>query len=445
VVKYDINGDGIVSGSDKVLLFFGTGRGGSRYYAIDVTSKTRPLYMWSIGPTELPSVGQTWSPPTVARVNVSGETQNSQKLVLIVGGGYDTAQDGAIYTTSDSVGNRLYMIDAMRGTLLWSAGPSGSNLVLPAMTHSIPSAVSVLDTNTDGYADRMYVGDMAGQLWRFDITNGNTANSLVAGGVIASLGHKESATAADARRFYSPPDVAALQRPGQPPIFGISIGSGYRGHPLNTATQDRFYSVRDFHPFTPKSQTDYDSFTVTEIVKDADLVDVTSDLTVVVPAGAAGWQLKLNRPDWQGEKSLTPSNTFGNKVFFTTYTPPTSSNADTNTCTASSTGTNRAYIVNAFNGAPIPVIDGVIDPDASTTDPSDPELNLTPDDRFDELAQGGIAPEISFLFPGPDEVADPDDVPGKDKIVCLSGVEVLSVCKNFKSRIKTYWSDSNAF
>ncbi len=66
------------------------GRGGNGYYALDVTDKAAPAFMWRIGAAELSGVGQTWSTPTIGRVNVSGATQNSQKLVLIIGGGYDT-------------------------------------------------------------------------------------------------------------------------------------------------------------------------------------------------------------------------------------------------------------------------------------------------------------------------------------------------------------------
>ena len=40
--KLDINNDGIVNGSDKVYLFFGMGRGGESYYALDVTDRTDP-------------------------------------------------------------------------------------------------------------------------------------------------------------------------------------------------------------------------------------------------------------------------------------------------------------------------------------------------------------------------------------------------------------------
>lgn len=428
VLKYDVNGDGIVNGDDRVILYFGMGRGGSRYYAIDVTDKTRPRYLWSIGPEVLPGVGQTWSQPTIARVNIEGATQNSQKFVLIVGGGYDPVQDTVVYS-EDNVGNRLYMIDAVLGTLLWSAGPSGANLNLARMTHSIPSAVAVLDTNSDGFADRMYVGDMAAQLWRFDITNGNPANTLVAGGVIASLGTKDDASpqAANARRFYSKPDVAALRRVDNPPILNIAIGSGYRGHPLNTATQDRFYAIRDLQPFRRMTQAEYDSLT---ILRDSDLQDITDDVNAVVPPNSPGWKLLLNYPTWQGEKSLNPSSTFDNKIFFTTYLPPTDSEANPETCSITSSGRNRVYVINAFNGAPIPRRDGETDPDGGGT--GDGSGGMKKEDRFEELAQGGIAPEVSFLFPEPNQV------------MCLSGVEILNACKNFNSRIKTYWRESTA-
>ena len=171
------------------------GRGGSGYYALDVTNKAAPRFMWRIGPTELPGVGQTWSTPAIGRVNVQGATQNSQNLVLIMGGGYDPVQDGTGYTV-DASGNRILMVDALSGALLWSAGVDAARISnRTRMTHGIPAPSRVLDLNSDGFSDRMYAGDMSAQLWRFDITNGNARGSLVAGGVIASLGsHDEART-----------------------------------------------------------------------------------------------------------------------------------------------------------------------------------------------------------------------------------------------------------
>ncbi len=432
VLKYDINGDGIVdSGAgDKVILYFGQGRGGSRYYAIDVTSKTAPKFMWSIGPTELPGLGLAWAPPVITRVNIGGATQNSQKLVLVIGGGYDPAEDGTAYLPTASVGNRIFMIDALRGTRLWSAGPtsSGASFERGRMTNSIPSAVTVLDTNSDSFADRMYVGDMGGQVWRFDITNGNNAGSLVTGGAIATLGTHDDATPvpANARRFYSAPDVTAVQSRGMTPFFNIALGSGYRGHPLNTAVQDRFYSIRDRKPFTRLTQADYDDMeSNSKILKDSSLQDITTDVTAVIPADSPGWKLQLTQ---NGEKSLSSANTFDNKLFFTTYSPP--SGTSSASCGASSTGSNRAYVISVFNGAPIPRRDSGTDTGGTTGGGT--TTPLTAADRYTNLAQGGIAPEVAFLFPQ------------ADAIMCLSGVEVLSACTNFNSRVKTYWRESDA-
>mgnify|MGYP003694156597 CR=1 FL=1 len=83
-----------------------------------------------------------------------------------------------------------------------------------------PGDIRVFDITGDGYADRMYAGDMGGRVWRFDISNGQTATTLVTGGVFASLGNAHLTThpVATSQRFYSAPDVAFLSlraaRPG---------------------------------------------------------------------------------------------------------------------------------------------------------------------------------------------------------------------------------------
>ncbi|MGC4084826.1 MAG: hypothetical protein QM736_22610 [Vicinamibacterales bacterium] len=55
--------------------------------------------------------------------------------------------------------------------MLWSAGgkTSSSNLKSNQMDHSIVSPITSLDIDGDGYTDRLYFGDMAGQLWRIDL------------------------------------------------------------------------------------------------------------------------------------------------------------------------------------------------------------------------------------------------------------------------------------
>jgi type IV pilus assembly protein PilY1 len=446
VLKYDVNGDGTINGNDKVILIFGTGRNAdtSDYYALDVTDPLNPKFMWKLDAGALPGLGQAWSQPTITRVNISGAAQNSQKLVAVMGGGYDASEDNKVYNAADAVGNHVYMVDVISGALLWSAGSSGSTLNLAtagrAMDHAIPGKVSVLDIDGDGYADRMYAGDMAGQLFRFDVSNGQPAATLVTGGAIASLGTTLDSPhiVIDTRRFYNAPDVSAEQKAGNPPFLNIALGSGYRGHPLDNAVHDRFYSIRDYDTFSVRPQSYFDGLT---LVRDAlssgaatsKLIDITASAQPTIPAGAPGWQLDLNtHPDWTaGEKVLVPSRTFNDQVIFTTYTPNGTPPVDP--CSGIGTGTNRVYVVSVFTGAP------TIDRNKDGT--------MTTDERSQDLRQGGIAPDTAFLFPGSSSGSGSGNGgPGNagGSVTCLSGVEVLSVCTNFNQRRKTYWREGMA-
>jgi type IV pilus assembly protein PilY1 len=429
VLKFDVNNDGVIdmNAGDRVIIYFGQGRGGSNYYAMDVTDRTRPKLMWSVGPG-LPNHGQAWSTPTIANIKIAGANQNSQKLVLVITGGYDPLEDAtSSYRSSDSVGNAIYFVDALYGTLLWSASNTGADLNLAKMHHAIPSDILTIDTNTDGFVDRMYVGDMAGQVWRFDITNGNPRSSLVAGGVIASLGGAVGGNASNNRRFYNAPDAAFFGTLGHAPYLNISIGSGYRGHPLNTDTTEYFYAVRDYKPFTMRTQADFDAGTV---YTDSNMVDITSTpVNPTIPEGSPGWKLGFSG---YGEKVLSSSVTFNNVVLFTTYTP----GGAVTTCSPS-IGVNRYYAVNVWDGSPALAAD-----------------------RFQTLTQAGIAPNVTLVISNitdaaanrnnqstyvpPSACSGDPTCTNTGTVVGFSGSERLKNVPQFGSRTRTYWNANDA-
>ncbi|TRO15432.1 pilus assembly protein PilY [Ectopseudomonas mendocina] len=259
----------------KSILYAGMRRGGRNYYALDVGTITAPALKWVIKGGTTPGfekLGQTWSTPKLADINVNG----TKTKVLIFSGGYDPLQDNDSPNTplaNDSYGNSLYIVNAETGQLIWRAGhttETGANLQLASMTHSMPADPVIIDINGDGLADILYAADSRAQVFRFDINNANTgAATLATGGRIARLGGDN---ALNNRRFFSTPDVALIRERGGKTYFTISVGSGYRAHPLNEDTIDRFYVLRDANVFTkPSTYT-----TMTE----SDLVDVSSvDLT----------------------------------------------------------------------------------------------------------------------------------------------------------------------
>ncbi len=387
-IVLDRNHDGNIDpGTDKVYLIFGMRRGGDNYYALDVTTKSAPELKWI---KSYPEMGQTWSTPVPTRVKTSGAgATGSDDAVLILGGGYDTTHDQAAHPNNpDAEGAGIFMLDLESGAELWRAGADGNaDLPLDDMTRSIPTAVRVLDMTGDGYADRMYAADLGGQLWRFDIMNGNIPSMLVNGGVIAQFGAEGMAAAgpADTRRFFATPDVAMFtDEEHDRRYLALSIGSGYRAHPLDKSAADRFYSLRDPDVFTKLSQPQYNGY---DIAHDADLIDVSGKIGVKLNPSDRGWKFTLP----PGEKILAESRTFDDTIYFVSFEPEVTS---TDPCQAG-LSVNRLYRVKVANGDPVVDLD--------TLDPNDDDA--ADDARVTRLEQGGIAVRPIFLFPSP---LDPD-------------------------------------
>jgi type IV pilus assembly protein PilY1 len=380
----DRNQDGEIDvGTDFVYLIFGMRRGGDNYYALDVTDRNTPKLKWI---KTFPQLGQTWSAPVAAKVNVNSANATSpDKAVVIMGGGYDTVHDQSIHPANpDGEGAGIFMLDLETGAQIWRAGADGvADLIVSKMTRAIPSRIRVLDLNGDGFADRMYAADLGGQIWRFDINNGNTPAALVAGGVIAQFGAEGIASpiAAETRRFYTSPDVSLFHDYKQDRRFlAISLGSGYRAHPLDGSAEDRFYSLRDPDVFTGLTQAKYNAY---DIATDADMVEVSGMFDTNISSADRGWKFTLP----PGQKILSDSQTFADSIFFVSFEPSVASD---DPCQAG-LSVNRLYRVDVSNGDPVVPFD--------TLDPNDPEsVNAS---RVTELEQGGIAPKPSFLFPSP--------------------------------------------
>ncbi|GAC1032160.1 hypothetical protein thsps21_29880 [Pseudomonas sp. No.21] len=272
-----------------VTLYAGMGRGGRNYYSLDMTPTTagdpatiQPKLNWVIrggsgGSTGFSRLGQTWSTPKVAKVKWNGTVTD----VLIFTGGYDTNQDNDATPDNpktDSYGNALYVVNANTGQKLWMAGPSGdtdANLTLSSMTNSMPADPALVDLGGDGLIDTIFTSDTRGQIFRFDINQSNTsASNFATGNRIANIGGTD---ATNNRRFYNQPDVALIKERGGQSYYTISIGSGYRGHPLSEAALDRFYVIRDKNVYSAPT---YCSATVTTnctaSITESNLVDVSS-------------------------------------------------------------------------------------------------------------------------------------------------------------------------
>jgi type IV pilus assembly protein PilY1 len=401
----DVDGDHIIEADDgdHVYLYVGMRRGGQNYYALDVTDVDSPSLKWVIhgGAGDFAELGQSWSSAVHTRVNINGTV----KEVLIFAGGYDPEQDTKTTRSADAQGRAVFIVDADTGALLWSGGPTtnpnGEYIQTFAdMNYSIPADLRILDINNDGLADQMYAGDMGGQLWRFDINNGNAASSLVSGGVIADLALNASGEndAANNRRFYYAPDVSIMRKDTQK-FLSVAVGSGWRSNPLNTSVQDRFYMIRLTDIYSaPASYTKINETNLYDATDNTIGEGSTADQAIALTSlwdTYKGWYMDLEN---SGEKVLAESLTVNNQILFTTFEPVSGGSA----CSAG-TGKGRLYIVSSYDATPVMNRDQVGADDA-----------LTKSDRSGDLARVGIPPKPTVLFPD-----DPTGTVVPDPVLCV--------------------------
>lgn len=441
----DKNYNGSIDAEDHVYLYAGMRRGGRTYYALDVTDKDSPTFKWQIsnitdGFSEL---GQTWSQAMPTTINYLG----TKTKVIVFGGGYDTDQDDHVTRTVDDIGRAIYIVDADDGELLWSGGPaSGSETKsFDDMTYSFPATPIAVDANGDGTTEQIYIGDMGGRIWRFDINEDTTEKTeLVDGGIIADMG--SDGVIADNRRFYHTPDISVSNIDGKK-VINIAVGSGYQAHPLDTAIEDRFYLIR--YPFDSPVDADGNpqygirETTVTgnengnsasnnySPISESHLFDATSNVIgegtdeQIAAAELAlsisnGWYIKMEQ---SGEKVLGSSVTFDNKVLFASYVP-----GGTPTGCAPEIGHGIFWAVNLWDATPVAPLDG-----------SD-ENNLVKADRNKPIPGGGIPAPVQTLFI--ESGSNDSDIDDKElQILAISGANSLMTLDSRDLVQRVYWSE----
>ncbi|TWC40073.1 type IV pilus assembly protein PilY1 [Pseudomonas sp. SJZ079] len=371
-----LNGGGLNIG-EFVYAYTTMGRGGRNLYSLDVTDVDNPKLRWFITPSTpgFAKLGQTWSTPVVTKIKLGGTVTQ----VLIFAGGYDESQDDVSILgqnkdgsarSQDAYGNAIYMVNAETGALIWSGSSQTTNATAQAhqqlskMLYSMPSSLRAIDIDRDGLADQFFVGDMGGQVWRFFINNGSAASSLVSpldsssgttgDGVFASVipadsgSETSSQKQAKLRRFYNEPDIALITvNAGK--ALAVNIGSGYRGHPLDTGAQDRFYSFR-----TPIIGSNASHTILTESAMYDATLNLAQEGTASQRAAAAaefnkntgGWYIRMENT---GEKVLSEATTYSGQVFFSTYEP--NANSANSSCKAVQ-GVGRSYAVSLFDATP---------------------------------------------------------------------------------------------
>jgi type IV pilus assembly protein PilY1 len=140
----------------RTVLIGGLGKGGKGFYALDVTDPASMTTEAAVAGKVLweftdSTMGYSFGVPVVVKTVKYG-------WVAILTSGYDNA-DGFGY---------LYFVNPRTGALL-------EKVKTPSVSHGLAQASAFVKDFSDETADSVYVGDMQGQVWRFDL-NGTSGS-----------------------------------------------------------------------------------------------------------------------------------------------------------------------------------------------------------------------------------------------------------------------------
>jgi type IV pilus assembly protein PilY1 len=336
IYLYDVDGNGFIdlADGDKVILVCGERKGSNGYFALDVTSPEAPVFLWRINQTAdlayaapnvvIPELGESWSDPRFGKVKTTDLASDAGTPVVFVGGGY---------SATNTAGKTVLALDVLTGQVVkkFTNDTDGNALTgtnISGMDYSIPSTLRVLDSDRNGFVDKLYVGDAGGQLWRigrFTESDGTTAlvypnadeninnwrgQRLFSAGCnetscIDNVDNNGNGLFDERRRFFYTPTVTT--EIGYDLVF---VSSGDRENPCHGGTSDAMYAVKDNHSLLPTSSPPPAALVQTDLIN-----AITTNPNLV--GTDKGWYLPLA----SGEKVLAENTVFAGTLSFTTFTP----------------------------------------------------------------------------------------------------------------------------
>ena len=205
--RYTVDGspaaaDAFYGGAWHTLLVSGMGAGAKGLFALDVSdpdhlteADAASVVRWEIGGGDA-DVGHILAQPVVAKLK-------NGRWVAIVGNGYNSSNARAVLLLVDLETGAITRIDTLSGS---AGAPNGL------------SAVVAVSSAHNGVADTVYAGDLAGQVWKFDLSSATAAGWGVAYGSAASP--QPLFTAAAGQAITARLDVTAHPQGGWMLVFG---------------------------------------------------------------------------------------------------------------------------------------------------------------------------------------------------------------------------------
>ncbi len=304
-------GDVYTGGSWKSLLVGTLRAGGQGVYALDVTDPTTfsesnaaNIVQWEFTDADDADLGYTFSQPSVVRM------QDGNWYVLFSSGYNNTEADGKVSTTGTGA---LYLLKASGPTgsnHSWVAGTDFYKITIPSGSLTDASGVgtpAAVDVDNDNKIDYLYVGDLAGNLWRTTVTGSTPASWTTTSKTVALFKAVDPLNTSIAQPITMQPEVGFNKLTSDPNDLIVYFGTGRyidssdATVPAAPKTQT-FYAIVDSLAATPttinRSNAGLVQQTVLQEVGSASTTCTTNDCYRVtsqnsVPSTATGWYINL--------------------------------------------------------------------------------------------------------------------------------------------------------
>ena len=373
----------------QTVLISGQRGGGRGIFALDVTdpaafteANAGNIVLWEFTNSDDPDLGYTYSRPQIGMTN-------DGSWVAIFGNGYNDSGDGEA---------KLFIVDIAKGADgTWAAGDYTeitTNSGTPADRNGLATP-ALADLDGNGTIDRIYAGDLKGQMWAFDLSSSNPTAWGIPGNVPLF-------TTRDDQPITSKPALAkhptVSDDGSNAPNVMVYFGSGqYLVNGDKTDTDDNFfYGVWD------KGDDDLDEGDLVQQTYDTNYSErvLTRNPVDYATGTDHGWFFEL--PD-SGERSVTNPVVRGSLVFFNSFVPVS------DPCSVG--GYGYRFAVNLVDGgSPDEVavdsnLDGIIDDNDKANDGSGNTETIA------AIRQEGFLPEPVFI----EDIAYTAEKPSKVK------------------------------
>lgn len=355
----------------RTIVVGTTGAGGRSVFALDITdpsSMNSSKVLWEF---THPDMGLTIGQASIVPL------PNGQFGVVVTSG----------FETGNSYG-KIWILNPNNGSIIKTITVDNSGDLGQPL---------VVDLNNDRVADRIYVGDTNGNLWRFDLVGSNTSNwqppaALRSGS--APLPLFVARDASGTRRPITAPLASAFGKNGLHTVF-FGSGAFYRVDDNvvpNNPDVDAFYGIIDRGVQITGRAELLEQSILAEVASNGKRVRGVTDYQL--GSSQAGWFLDLKwdatygGPGAMGERVVSKAVVRGDRVIFATLIP--------NTDPCEFGGDSWLMELNTFSGGRLDYALFDLNEDGLFDDDDWIDVTL-PDNSVIRIPPSAIAPDVNII------------------------------------------------